>query len=455
MRKVEIMEKKIIYNVLYALKSVEEQQEAISKLKRIPDIVLDSETHELILVIDSINKANRLATPKALNTFFSFSNSSADLESYLWDVDEEESLKIDINIAIESFIKEKEIEANQKEIEKAFDLYSKTGNTDILKTIPFIDSTEENLVIPIQESVDETVEYLRRVKNKEDVGTINFSNSFFNTQIITKGIEKDEFVILAARPAVGKTALALALINDISKQGKKVLFITLEMSKVEVIRRMLISKTAISDHTIRSQSKFTDEKFDEIVVAGEQLKRQNINIVEESPRTFIHLREIIKKEHAKSPVDIVFVDYLSLIDSYDGKSDFNKTETVSRISRGFKLLAKEIGVPMFVLQQTSRAAAQGHRGDTSFKELQLSDLRDSGALEQDANKVFLLWNKEPENEEEEQDILDSKYKLILSIAKNRNGQAGQKVLLSFNKTIQRIKEIAWLTKPSSWTDQNE
>lgn len=447
------MEKRILYNLIYLTDNIEKQKEYISKLKKISSASLSSDSYELILIIDNILSANKKVTAKSLNTFYAFNKASASLDDYFWELDETDSIKLDLDIAIEQFSKEKEIETNKETIEKAFELYKKTGNTEILKTLEFVESTEQEIIIPIEKSVDLTIEQLRKIKDKEDIGTINFSNSFFNTQIITKGIDSDEFVVLAARPGVGKTALTLALINDISKQGKNVLFITLEMGATEVIKRMLIAKTGISDHIIKSQSKFTDDRFIDFKRAGEELKKQNINIIDEAPRTFIELRNIVIREHKKKPIDIVFVDYLSLIGSYSDVPDYNKTESVSKISRGFKLLAKEIQVPMFVLQQTSRAAAQGHRGNTSFKELQLTDLRDSGALEQDANKVFLLWNKEPETPEEEQEILDSQYKLILSIAKNRSGQADQKVLLSFNKTYQRIKEIAWLTKPSGWSTE--
>ena len=449
------MERRILYNLVYLTKDLEMQKKSIKELKKISKDVIDKDSYEMILIIDEMTSSNILVTPKGLNTYFTFNNSSTNLDDYFWELDETSDLSLDLEIAITSFIKEKEIEENEKRHQEALEIYKRTGNVQVLKSLRYEDYKEKDIILPIEKTVDLALENLRKIKDKEDIGTINFSNAFFNTQIITKGIESHEFVVLAARPGVGKTAFTLALINDLTKQGKNVLFLTLEMNSTEVIKRMLTAKTGISNHIINSRSKFTQEKYDSLVIAGEELKKQQINIIDEVPRTFIEIKDIITKEHEKKPIDIVFVDYLSLIESYDGNSDFNKTETVSKISRGFKLLAKELEVPMFVLQQTSRAAAQGHRGNTGFKPLQLTDLRDSGALEQDADKVFLLWNKEPETEEEEQEIRDSQYKLILSIAKNRNGQADQKVLLAFNRTIQRIREISWLTKPSGWSDEND
>lgn len=449
------MERKIIYNLIYACNDLSAQQRALEKLKRIPKEVLEKETIELLYIIDGIASANKLVTPLMLNTFFRLNQSSLDLDSYLWEVDEEKDKELDLDIATTSFLESKIIEANEKQIEVNLDLYRKTKNPEVLRTMQFLDTQEEIVSIPIQESVDMSLEHLRKIKDKENHSTINFSHSFFNTQIITKGFEPGELIILAARPGVGKSAFTLALINDISKQGKKVLLITLEMTAQQVITRMLTSKTGIPNHIIKSQAQFTDDRYAEFVRAGEELKKQNITIIDEAPYNFVDLREIIRKEHKKNKLDIVFIDYIGLIDSFDGQGASDLRTTITRISRALKLLAKELEIPIFALQQTSRSVAAGSREDASFKELQLTDLRDSGSLEQDANKVFLLWYKEPEDDLERQEILNSKYKLILSIAKNRDGQSNQKVLFEFNRTIQRIREIAWLTKPSSWVNKND
>ena len=119
-----------------------------------------------------------------------------------------------------------------------------------------------------------------------------------------------------------------------------------------------------------------------------------------------------------------------------------------------KLLAKELDIVLILLQQVSRKAATD-RKDAAYKPLVLTDLRDSGSLEQDANKVFLFWNKEPENEIEREKIKIGVQTLIVSLAKNRGGKSNQQIEYIFNKGLQRITEGRWLTAPPSWEERDK
>jgi len=445
------MERKILFNLVYVNEDIEEQKNAIRRLEELPLESYDNETVEFIKAVHSINESNKLVDTRTLNTYLTFNKTKIDIQDYFWDTNEKEAKEIDLSEAVKNFVKTKQVEINTKLIEDALEKYKATGDTNELSNLNISRVQDKKYVISMAEATEAGLEKLLRIKNKVDTSSVKFRN-FFYLQMILKGLDPGELIIIAARPAVGKTAFGLALTNDISKQGKKVLFISLEMSREELTERMLIAKTGITRSTFYSQSNFTDEKYQELVNAKKELDRQSIRIIDEPPTSFVEIREIIRQEYRNNGIDLVVIDYLGLITSYD-KDDrgLDTRTTISKISREAKLLAKELKIPMIILQQVNRNVAAGHRDDSSFKELQLTDLRDSGSLEQDANKVFLLWNKKPETEAEKQEVLDSQYKVIFSIAKNRNGQSNQKILFEFNHSLQRVKEIDWITKPSTWT----
>jgi replicative DNA helicase len=449
------MEKNIIHYLLFSCDSIEEQMEAVKKLRMVPEKFYDKETKVMLKAIEFSHNTNRIATDKSISTYFKFNKLKIDIDDYFWDINERETNKIILKDACDFFVKQKEIEINKDLITNALNDYEKTGDISVISRLELASSERKKAVKSIKEATTLGLKKLEMIKNKEDVKSVKFSNNFFFMQLILKGLEPGELIIIAARPGVGKTAISLGFLNDFSKQQKKSLYVSLEMSSEEMMERMLIAKTGIPRSTFFSQTGFTDEKYQELVKASEEINKQSIKIVDESPSSFLEIKEIIKEEHRKNGLDIVFIDYLGLIGSYGNEDNFNVRDTVSKISRGCKLLAMELKIPVILIQQVSRNVASGHREDSSFKELQLTDLRDSGTLEQDANKVFLLWNQEPQSEKDKEDILDSKYKMILNIAKNRNGQANQKVLFEFNRTLQRIKEIDWLTKPSTWGKRND
>lgn len=450
------MEKNIIHYLLFSCDNIEEQIEAVKKLRMVPEKFYDQETRVVLKGIEFSHGNNKLATERSIATYFKFNKEKFDVDDYFWDIDEKEANHIILKDACDLFVKQKEVEINKEIVAEALEKYEKTGDLSYLSGIHLASADRKKSIITAKDAVLIGLEKVKRIKDKNDTTSIKFSHNFFYMQTILKGLEPGELVLIAARPGVGKTALALALLNDFSKQKKKCLFISLEMTIEELMaERFFISKTGITRSLMYSQNGFTDEKFQEIEKAANEIANQSMKFIDDVPPTFVEIREAIREEHRKNGIDVVFVDYLSLITSYSPTDTSDIRVTVSKISREMKLLAKELKVPIILLQQVNRNVAGGSRDDSSFKELQLTDLRDSGTLEQDANKVFLLWNKEPEDDKEKQDIKDSKYKMILSIAKNRNGQSNQKVLFDFNRSLQRIREIDWLTKPSTWGKKND
>jgi replicative DNA helicase len=449
------MEKNIIHYLLFSCDNIEEQMEAVKKLRMVPEKFYDQETRVVLKGIEFSHGNNKLATERSIATYFKFNKEKFDVDDYFWDTDEKEANHIVLQDACELFVKQREIEINKELVSTALSNYEKTGDITLLSKLDLASAERKKAVKSIKEATSLGLKKLESIKNKTDLKSIKFSKSFFYMEMILKGLEPGELIIMAARPGVGKTAFSLGFLNDFSKQGKRSMYVTLEMAAEELTERMLIAKTGIPRSVFFSQTGFTDEKFTELENAAKELNKQPIIVVDDAPGTFVEIREIIREEHRKNGLDIVFIDYLGLIGSYSGEDNFNVRDTVSKISRGCKLLAMELKIPIILIQQVNRNAAAGTRDDSSFKELQLTDLRDSGSLEQDANKVFLLWNAEPQTEKDKQDQLDSKYKVILNIAKNRNGQSNQKVLFEFNRTIQRIKEVDWITKPSTWGKKND
>lgn len=449
------MEKNIIHYLLFSCDNIEEQMEAVNKLRMVPEKFYDQETRVILKGIEFSHGMNKLATERSISTYFKFDKVKFDIDDYFWDTDEKEANHIVLEDACELFVKQKEIEINKELISDALSKYEKTGDINLLSKLDLASAERKKAVKSIKEATSLGLKKLEDIKNKRDLKSIKFSKSFFYMELILKGLEPGELIIMAARPGVGKTAFSLGFLNDFSKQGKRSMYVTLEMAAEELTERMLIAKTGIPRSVFFSQTGFTEDKFTELKNAAGDLNKQPIIIVDDAPGTFVEIREIIREEHRKSGLDIVFIDYLGLIGSYSGEDNFNVRDTVSKISRGCKLLAMELKIPIVLIQQVNRNAAAGTRDDSSFKELQLTDLRDSGSLEQDANKVFLLWNLEPQSEKDKQDQLDSKYKVVLNIAKNRNGQSNQKVLFEFNRTVQRIKEVDWITKPSTWVKKND
>lgn len=443
------MEKQIIRDLISPEISLEEQKAIVSKLSIIENR-LSSDTRAILNFIKSRNETNNIVNQKHLYTYISLNRKDIFLDDYFWDTVDRD---IDLDIATDKLISDELKIFNTDLVKEAYKKFSEDGDISHFENLPFKSSTNREELITVESAVDETLEKLRKIKDKEDTGMVSFTNkNFFNLNLVIKGFEAGEFILVAARPAVGKTAMAIAFADDISKNNK-VLFISLEMPVTELMERLLITKSGVTKNIIHSVSKFDENQFDLLKAAGDEIKQQNIKFLTRTGDSFLELASFIREQQMKENFDIIFVDYLGLVPTYDNKSEDIRT-TTTKVSRGFKLLAMELGIPIVAAQQVSRNMTHGTRTKAEYIPLQLTDLRDSGALEQDANKVFLLWNDEPETDEEEEELQkEQRSKLMLFIAKNRGGQSGDKILYNYRKAYQRITEISWLTKPDTFTSR--
>lgn len=249
---------------------------------------------------------------------------------------------------------------------------------------------------------------------------------------MTSGFQKSDLVILAARPSMGKTALAMNIAANAAVEDKKVVgMFSLEMSREALLLRLLCSQARVNSHKMRTGSLWRED-MQKVVHAMEQLAHAPIFIDDTPGITLSEMRAKARRlKQSQNGLDLLIVDYLQLMSG--GKRYENRTQEVSAISRGLKGLAKELGVPVIALSQLSRAP-ESRGGD---HRPQLADLRESGSIEQDADLVMFIFREEVYKQDDPE--LEGRAELI--IAKQRNGPTG-KVKMAFIKDATRFESLA-------------
>jgi len=252
---------------------------------------------------------------------------------------------------------------------------------------------------------------------------------------MTSGLQPSDLVIVAARPSMGKTAFAMniaenAAIND----GKVVGIFSLEMSREALLLRMLCSAARVDSHKMRTGSLWRDD-MQKVVLAMDKLANAPVFIDDTPGIALSEMRAKARRlQQSQGKLDLLIVDYLQLMSAGSGRRYENRTQEVSAISRGLKGLAKELRVPVIALSQLSRAPESRGAGD---HRPQLADLRESGAIEQDADVVMFIFREEVYKPDDPE--LDGRAEII--IAKQRNGPTGR-VKLAFLKRSTRFESMA-------------
>ena len=246
------------------------------------------------------------------------------------------------------------------------------------------------------------------------------------------GLNNSDLILLAARPGMGKTSMALNILLDTGKRsGKKVAFFSLEMSREQLALR-LISSECFVDNKKLVTGKLTDDDWESVAAAADSLNRSTILIDDNSGVT---VADILAKCRRVEDLGLIVIDYLQLMQSAGGKSGNrgeNRQQIVSDISRSLKIMAKDLNVPVLCLSQLSRANES--RQD---KRPMLSDLRESGAIEQDADIVLFLYREGYYNADTENPNLAE-----CIIAKNRHGETG-KVDLQWTPEFTTFTDMEW------------
>jgi len=267
----------------------------------------------------------------------------------------------------------------------------------------------------------------------KDKGTIRgVSTGFKDLDGKLAGFQKSDLIILAARPSMGKTAMALNLAQNVAiKADKPVLLFSLEMSKEQLVDRMLASEAGVNSWNLRTGN-LSDSDFEKIGHAMGSLSEAQMYIDDTPGLTVSDMRTKARREAHKRELGLVIVDYLQLMSGGSKfRGDGNRVQEISEISRGIKSIARELNVPVIALSQLSRSVES-----RSPQIPQLSDLRESGSIEQDADVVMFLYRDDYYNPDtsEKPNILD------IFISKHRNGPTGR-VEIYFDRERQKMLNL--------------
>jgi replicative DNA helicase len=249
----------------------------------------------------------------------------------------------------------------------------------------------------------------------------------------TAGTHIGEVSVLAARPGTGKTAFSLNIALNKIIEGAHVKIFSLEMTKESILERVMINLGRVDGLKLRA-GEAEEKDFINLINAGEEIIKKNLYIDDKSYK-LDEIRAACRYAKNKGILDYVIIDYLQLIEC-DEKT-FSNNEKFEFISRRVKLLAKEMNVPILLLSQLNRATES-----RSDKTPQLSDLRGSGAIEQDADNVFFLHHMPVDEYIENPD--EANIDVILTIAKQRSGISGKNNIMRFYRTYQRFSEVKYI-----------
>lgn len=279
--------------------------------------------------------------------------------------------------------------------------------------------------VHIKELLKDAYERASHAKESDDYSGI--STGFKGVDVLLGGFQKSDLIILAARPSVGKTALALDMMRHASLIEKKnVAFFSLEMSNMQIMDRLLGMQSGIPFWEIRT-NKLTEEKVVKLANTMGELADANVFIDDSPGQNINQIRTKARRLMLEQGVDIIFVDYLQLM---HGNTKESRALEVGEVSQGLKNLAKELNVPVIALSQLSRAIELRQN-----RRPQLSDLRESGSIEQDADVVMFLDREETWNPDTEK-----KGSAEVFLAKHRNGPTGV-VELAFIKEIASFRNL--------------
>ncbi|MCI8832892.1 MAG: replicative DNA helicase [Clostridia bacterium] len=259
---------------------------------------------------------------------------------------------------------------------------------------------------------------LERLYNQKE-GITGVPSGFADLDLRTAGFHNSELIILAARPAMGKTSFALNIAtNAATKSDVPVLLFSLEMSKEQLVNRILCSEAMVDSNKLKT-GKIEENDWIKIVEALGPLSEAEMYIDDTAGISITEIRAKARKLKLEKNIGLIVIDYLQLIQGSGNRRNGSREQEISEISRSLKILAKELDVPVIALSQLSRAAEQ-----RSEHRPMLSDLRESGSIEQDADIVMFLYRDDYYNEESE-----NKNIAEVIIAKNRSGSVGTAEML--------------------------
>lgn len=352
------------------------------------------------------------------------------------------NVEFHIRIVKEYELKRKIINISKKALGAAYDQSSDVFE-EIEKlqeeTFSLSDHKISNDIQSITQINKKTRERIIKFKEHGKDGITGVPSGFIDIDKETLGFQDEDLIFLAGRPSMGKTALALRMAVNAAKEGYPVAFFSIEIGNISLAIRNLSSEAKVNHQRIKS-GKYSKEEFQEIERVMNNMEGLPLMIDDSPELSIMDFRSKCRRLKNEGNLDIVFVDYLQLMKPPKAES---REREVSIISRQLKIIAKELKVPIVVLAQLNRELER--RAD---KMPMLSDLRESGSIEQDADGVLFVFRPEVYGEEEYQIDKINKIKkptgglAIIVFAKQRNGPSGSLVLLNFDSKYTRFTDYS-------------
>lgn len=264
--------------------------------------------------------------------------------------------------------------------------------------------------------------YMRLEEATDKTALFGLTTGFRDLDHVLTGLPPGSLIVVAARPSMGKSSLALDIArNAAATQGKNVAFFSLEMSKQEIMDRIIAGFLGVEAWRLK-KGELSHDDFSRMGTLFDQLKNHPLYIDDDPDTTISNIRSKARRQQMEYGLDLLVIDYLQLIETTDRASGENRTQQVSHVSRSLKNLARELGCPIVAVSQLSRSTENRNPPIPI-----LSDLRDSGSIEQDADIVLMLYRESYYNED-----CESPDETDVFVRKNRNGPTGR-VTLRFQK----------------------
>ena len=361
-------------------------------------------------VVDELQRTNKLEAAGGIDYIY---NLVAELTS---------GMNLDANL---SLINDKSVERKLfKVVDKirndilngTFEHVSLMINSEKIFTEVMKNQSKEDIK-PVNRLTDKILNIIEE-NQKRDGGLVGLDTGYEKINEITNGFKRGELIILAARPSVGKSTLALNIAENMCKNDKHVAFFSLEMGYDQLIMRMLSTFSGVNLNKIIS-GELDEEEMALVVRAKAEIDKLHLYIDESSTSNLRDIRVKCQKLKREGHLDCIIIDYLQLLSS--GENRANRVDEVGRISRGLKEMARQFEVPLLALSQLSRDIEKRQKDDQIPR---LADLRESGSIEQDADIVMFI-HREPDKADAN-DISKKvrSNKTLLLIAKNRQGMTG-------------------------------
>ena len=339
-------------------------------------------------------------------------------------------------IVQEKAIKRSLINAGSEIVTSGYDLNPIEESLELAEKLIFDIASQKasKSLLPIKDIVyDAYAKIEERYNNKGKLTGV--ATQFYDLDTLMNGLQKSDLIILAARPAMGKTAFALNIAQNVAlRSNVPVAVFSLEMSKDQLVQRLLCSEAEVDTQRLKTGN-MQAKDWEKIAIAMNNLSESKIYIDDTAGCTITDLRAKCRRlAMAEKDLGLIVIDYLQLIEG-TGRED--RMQQISSISRGLKILAKELNVPIIALSQLSRAVES--RTD---KRPMLSDLRESGSIEQDADIVMFIYRdeyyKNANDDEELSEKAANKGEAEIIVAKHRNGPVGT-IKLLFQSNITKFK----------------